>query len=247
MVSKEDLQISVSQYRHNVHDRESTVCQGHFVWSIKRLPEGFNWGLLEKIPGIGGRLDHALYLYKYANLLPDNSRIVEIGAYEGGSAIAMGMGIRNTNSIIISIDPCFCSVDEKQQRSEEFSNFSEYKMSQSLGHNSVYRVLGNIRKAGLEGYISLVPDTSEEALKRWDGRKIDMLYIDGDHTHSAVKKDCEWMQHVKRGGIAVFDDWLEDVKKAVVEYVGQHPEWQLFCESTDQPRDYLWKTVYLKQ
>ncbi|MDO9354010.1 MAG: class I SAM-dependent methyltransferase [Solirubrobacteraceae bacterium] len=211
-------------------------------WVVGNLPEGFDWKFLDFLPelrggGTAGRLDHSYYLYHYASLLPDNSRIVEIGTAQGASAIVMGTGIRGKNSIILTIDPGMMSDEEVQSRRDELTKYE-------LLLGNLHHVMQNIRAARLEGYIVPIPDTSENALKRWDGRKIDMLYVDGSHTYEDVKKDCLWMQYVKHGGVAVFDDWIEPVEKAVMEYVAAHREWELLTRSTDQPPKHPWKTVF---
>ncbi len=212
------------------------------IWHPENLSPKFDWKFLDSIDslqscGTKGRLDHSYYLFKYASLLPDNSRIVEIGTLYGGSAICMGMGIRGKDSVILTIDPGLMSEEEAGRRKDELSKYEFQK-------SNLYTVMQNIRAASLEGYIVPVPDTSENVLKRWDGRGIDMLYVDGSHTYEDVRTDCLWMQYVKQGGVAVFDDWIEPVEKAVMEYVNIHHGWELLTKSTDQPPGYPWKTVF---
>ncbi len=216
--------------------------QSNGKWKIGDLPSDFDWKFLDSIDavrgsGSGGRLDHSYYLFHYASLLPSNSRIVEIGTGAGASAICMGMGIRGKDSIILTIDPGMMSDAEAQSRRDELSKYE-------LLLGNLHHVMQNIRVARFEGYIVPIPDTSENVLKRWDGRKIDMLYVDGSHRYEDVLVDCHWMQHVKRGGIAVFDDWMEQVEKAVMEYVSVYPEWELLTSSTAQAPKHPWKTVF---
>lgn len=59
-----------------------------------------------------------------------------------------------------------------------------------------------------------------------------------------VLVDCQWMQHVRKGGVAVFDDWIEQVEKAVMEYVSIHPDWEMLTSSTAQAPKHPWKTVF---
>ncbi len=43
------------------------------------------------------------------------------------------------------------------------------------------------------------------------GQKIDVLFIDGDHTYEGVKADyCSYQHLVKQGGLIVFHDIVED-------------------------------------
>ena len=165
--------------------------QTNGVWKVGNLPSGFDWKFLDSLDslrggGTAGRLDHSYYLYHYISLLPDNSRIVEIGTAQGASAIVMGMGIRGKNSIILTIDPGMMSQEEASYRKDELSKYEFWK-------GNLDTIMQNIRAARLEGYIIPVPDTSENVVKRWDGRKIDMLFVDGSHTYEDVKKDCLWI------------------------------------------------------
>lgn len=211
---------------------------------LQDIPKQFNWELIGNMPGTAGRLDHAYYLFYYASLLPDNSRIVEIGTYAGGSAIAMGCGIKGTNSHIITIDPSMMSSFEKILWAKNFNRLDIGIGVEEFAKHNIHHVLENIRNAKLEGYILPIPDTSENVLKRWDGRQIDMLFVDGGHTREDIKIDRNWMQFVRKGGIAVFDDWLDYVRDIVGEYVRDKPEWELLTESTNQPPGRPWKTVY---
>jgi predicted O-methyltransferase YrrM len=49
----------------------------------------------------------------------------------------------------------------------------------------------------------------QEVIKILNGRKIDFLFIDGDHRYSGVKKDWKlYSPHVKKNGLIVFHDIL---------------------------------------
>jgi len=209
-------------------------------WRNINLPEQFDWRFL--LPNGVGRLDHLYYLYHYASLLPNGSRIVEIGTQFGDSALAMGMAIKGTDSVILTIDPCLLSTNEIKKRDTELSKL-EFGFTESI----VNSILERVKQAGLEGYIIPIPGTSEEVLKQWDGRKINMLFVDGTHTHEAVKIDCQWMQYIPAGGVAVFDDWIEPVERAVKEYVSDKPEWEMLTASTAQSPGRPWKTVYWRK
>lgn len=208
------------------------------------FPSQFDWKFFDSIDtlkecGTTGRLEHSYYLFHYASILPDNSLILEIGTWRGGSAIAIGMGIIEKNSKIITIDPGLLPIEDIEKRKDELYRY-ELKIS------NIDEVLDNIKKAKLEKYITIIPDTSENVLKKWNGRLIDMIFIDGSHRYEDVKIDCQWLQYIKSGGIAVFDDWIESVQRAAKEYFANKPEWKIITDSTDQPLGYPWKTVYMK-
>lgn len=62
---------------------------------------------------------------------------------------------------------------------------------------------------------------SIEISKSWN-RKIDVLFIDGDHTYEGCKADIEaWHLHMKKGSVMLFHDCDEsspDVVQAVNEF-----------------------------
>lgn len=248
IMKKEDLLISVEQYFATslTKDEDRFIQGGGIEWDLSTFPIGFDWNFLQHLIGAGNRVDHLVYMFFYAQFIPDNSTVVEIGTLEGSTAIAIVMGARavKKNIHVITIDPILLSEEEKINRKMELSTFEEYK-AYYLNSN-LFTFLRHIKESCNEGYITPVPGLSQEVLERWDGRPIEMLYVDGEHTYDAVKIDCEWMQYVKEGGIAVFDDWLECVEKAVLEYIEVHPEWVMVTLSTNQPRGNLWKTVFLK-
>lgn len=53
---------------------------------------------------------------------------------------------------------------------------------------------------------TFIKDYSFNVVKNWD-KKIDYIFIDGDHIYEAVKQDFEeWLPHVKSGGIISIHD-----------------------------------------
>jgi hypothetical protein len=65
-----------------------------------------------------------------------------------------------------------------------------------------------------------IRQSSAIAYKLFDDNSVDLIFVDGDHTHDAVKNDCElWWNKIKPGGIMCWDDYYwDDVKKAVDEF-----------------------------
>lgn len=56
-------------------------------------------------------------------------------------------------------------------------------------------------------------------------RKIDFLFIDGDHSHGGVRKDIlSWFPHLTPGALVAFHDigWAPGVQQAVREWVAPH-------------------------
>lgn len=69
--------------------------------------------------------------------------------------------------------------------------------------------------------------------ENWDA-KIDVLFIDGDHTYEGCKADMEtWIPFVKKNGVVLFHDCDESspgVVWAVAEYANTHTinSWRVF-------------------
>lgn len=67
--------------------------------------------------------------------------------------------------------------------------------------------LPKINKINLVREDSHNKETLQEIKKILDGRKLDFLFIDGDHTYTGVKRDFElYKQLVRKGGIIAFHD-----------------------------------------
>ena len=66
--------------------------------------------------------------------------------------------------------------------------------------------------------------TSMEAFDIWNKkikRKVDGIFIDGEHSYEAVKQDSQWIAYIKNGGFIAFHD-VEDeseIKNFVEEFI----------------------------
>lgn len=64
--------------------------------------------------------------------------------------------------------------------------------------------------------------------------KVDVIFIDGDHTYLGCKRDIDaWYPHMKEGGVMMFHDCDESspgVVQAVAEFVNTHTvkRWDLY-------------------
>lgn len=62
-------------------------------------------------------------------------------------------------------------------------------------------------------------EVREELERVLDGRKVDFLFIDGDHSYEGVKADFEnYSRYVRDGGIIAFDDIIEDPTRGVHKF-----------------------------
>lgn len=107
--------------------------------------------------------------------------ICEIGRYFGGSLVLMAL---STDAKIYSID---CS-DEHNRKATKMCN--KYCIS--------------------EGKYEMITDYSENVARNWH-KEIDLLLIDGDHTHEGVMSDLvAWIPHVKKSGHILMHDYIQD-------------------------------------
>lgn len=179
------------------------------------------------------RVDYYTCLYSLASQVPNYGRIVEIGVYQGDSTIALLCGA-DTSVEVVSIDPIFsvsgpftypdCNNPDGVTLESDYETFLQRLLQADAA------VKFNI------GRHRLLPMTSEAALVGW-GSEIDLLLVDGSHTYENVRQDCKWMEWVKPGGGAAFDDWMHDIRRGYIDHVATLPEgsWTLMHESTSPP------------
>ncbi len=111
---------------------------------------------------------------------------VEIGCYAGGSACLM---LQRPNTNVISID--LGGPIPKERVMDNVSRLNTHNNSyQYIEANSQYPSTANIVKELL------------------NGGKIDILFIDGDHSYAGVQNDFQlYSKMVSNGGYIVFDDY----------------------------------------
>jgi predicted O-methyltransferase YrrM len=121
---------------------------------------------------------------------------VEIGSARGRSTCYIGMALKeNGFGTLYAIDPHIRT------------DWNDY--------NSVdtYDILkDNIDALGLTGQVKLLRAFSEKIADSWDS-KIDLLFIDGDHSYDGVKQDWElFSPYLSPFGIAIFHDTIWDLQ-----------------------------------
>ena len=162
-------------------------------------------------------------LYSYMSLLPMPARVVEIGGFYCQSTIMMVCALVGTGSRITTIDPIW------QQNGmlivpDAGQGEQGYEVDTGL-------VIQQLAHAGLNQYIEMIPRRSAEVYTTWT-ESLDCIFIDAEHTYEAVIQDCQWLQHIKIGGYAMFDDWhYGAIQQAAREYFAHHPGWSLIHEN----------------
>jgi predicted O-methyltransferase YrrM len=121
---------------------------------------------------------------------------VEIGSARGKSACTIGLALcRNGLGKLYAIDPHSTTTWNDTMSVDSFAIINE-----------------NLQKAGVTDFVEIVRKTSVEAAKGWD-KKIDLIFIDGDHSYEGVKADWElFLPHLNEFGVVVFHDTIWDLK-----------------------------------
>ena len=170
---------------------------------VDKIQSIFYINRLKKIDKIKGHLglNEGFLLFKIAKSLSENSVIVEIGSFKGKSTCFIAEGIGNKKMQFFCIDPWMDGL--MQERGDAISN----------------KFLQNTKK--YRDRFSILRGFSYEVIKDWPAqRKIDFLWIDGDHSYEGVKKDIlNWIPLVKKNSFICFHDYRDapGVKKAVDE------------------------------
>lgn len=138
------------------------------------------------------------FLMELARSLPDNPVVINIGAGHGTSGISF-MDARG--------DLTLYTIDVNDYPNPYGGLVNERNAFEICGF------IGQARHHQIHG-------KSQDVGKSWTGGKVDMVFVDGDHSLPAITGDVEnWLPHVKPGGIMVFHDYRTPWIQATVESV----------------------------
>lgn len=147
--------------------------------------------------------DHeAVYLYECATQAKHG--IAEIGSYLGQSATALAKGSQAGGDV-----PVWC-IDPHEPYTVDKHTYT--------AKNRAY-FMQNVVTAGVAETVRLINLPSQQVARCWE-RKLDVLFIDGDHRYEAVLADLRaWYGHMVPGGVMLIHDCHEDgVKRAIAEF-----------------------------
>ena len=128
--------------------------------------------------------------------LPDDCRIVEIGAFMGSASVLLA-GVRKScgSGRLHSVDPFDgCGDSFSVPVYEELLNAS--------GHNSLRECFDqNIRAAGLADWVEVHQGQADTVAESWN-QPIDLLFLDGDQSPAGARAAYEaWEPFLKIGGV----------------------------------------------
>lgn len=131
-----------------------------------------------------------ILLYCLAKRCTGKGVIVEVGSWKGKSTIGVGLGSKRGNQVkIYAIDPHTGSTGSENRN---ISTYDDY--------------IKNIKNARLDDLVIPIVKNSEEAAKDFH-KKVELIFIDGDHEYEYVKKDFElWFPKIVDKGIMALHD-----------------------------------------
>lgn len=153
-------------------------------------------------------------LADFALQVPADQEIVELGVFQGRTALIMAWGAKQGHGAHVTgidpwdlegnvYDPPFTEIDSKR--------WAEYR----------------INELGYADRITLVQAFSHEVAEHWTnpdvgGRPVGLLYVDGDHTKEGAKRDIvSWAPHLVPGAVIAVDDY-------------GHPDWPGVGQAVDE-------------
>jgi predicted O-methyltransferase YrrM len=129
---------------------------------------------------------------------------VELGTWQGASAIPVARAIRRWGGTITCIDTWGGTVEGDATTTQPWM---------------LLACVRNMTQAGVVGNMRLIPCSTLEAA-RWWTEPIDYLYVDADHSYEGVLADLRaWVPHVKPGGLILGDDYDSEL------FPGVKPAW----------------------
>lgn len=175
---------------------------------------------------IEGRICHPsiILLYILSNFIQIDN-YMEIGVHNGGSMSMIISNPNNNTTNIIGIDLFEDMYDPSKHLNKSKFNTYQYFKRDNLSINKTRTNLNKLQNMyNNNSDISLIQgnsyfdSTEEKFLNVLQENKLDLLFIDGDHTEQGVKNDYErFEKYVKNGGYIIFDDYHHDIIKKYVD------------------------------
>lgn len=151
------------------------------------------------------------------NKLPNNSHMVEIGVWRGASTSYLAIEIINSGkNIKLDVVDTWKGSDDPA--------YNPFKEEIAKNGGDIFSIfLKNIEP--VKHIVNPIQKPSLEAVKLYDDRSLDFVFIDADHSYEAVKADIlAWLPKMKIGSWFGGHDYnhpsLPGVTKAVKEILG---------------------------
>jgi predicted O-methyltransferase YrrM len=159
-----------------------------------------------------------LSLADMARQVPADEAIVELGVYQGKSALTLAWGASQGNHAHVwAVDPW-----ELYQGVPVDLSFMGGSYGATNTKGTRRWAEHNVRALGYSRSITLIQGHSRSEGQAWQGPPIGLLFIDGDHSYEAVQGDLlTWAEHMAPGGTIVFDDYVSNWEDTVIRGVDE--------------------------
>lgn len=156
----------------------------------------------------------AFTLADFAAGVPADQEIVELGVFQGRTALIMAWGASQGNGAHVT------AVDAWDLPNNSYD-------PPFIDPSTRETAYSNVRNLGYEERITLVRGFAHAtggAWGQWNGTKVGLLFVDDDHSAEGVHAAFEaWVPHLAEGAVIAFDDYghpdWPGVKQAVDELV----------------------------
>lgn len=193
---------------------------------------------------IDGRICHPsiIILNILSNIITINNYL-EIGVHNGGSMSMLLASHQAVNMYGIDLFEDMYDID-KHLNAEKFVTYQYFRRDNLSNHkttlnlNKLKETYKNNSTINLIQGNSYFDDTEEKFKHAIGGDKLDLLFIDGDHTLDGVKNDyLRYSKFVRDGGYIIFDDYHHAVIKEYVDEILENDKsleliYKFKCEAT---------------
>jgi predicted O-methyltransferase YrrM len=151
-------------------------------------------------------VDEAIALYELARGLPNmHPTVVEIGCWQGKSSVCLARGLAKKEG------PCLYCIDPFDASGDDASRDQYADRAKGLAGPLRTAFEQNLRDAGVLDIVEVRQGLSHEHAPSWR-TPIDLLFLDGDHSYEAVRRDfLDWAPKIRPGGILCLHDAVHEV------------------------------------
>nr|WP_307726428.1 class I SAM-dependent methyltransferase [Trichlorobacter sp.] len=183
-------------------------------------PEPEELPLLAAVSAIDSLIQaqEVLALYRLCRMLPDNAKILEIGSFNGSSAMVMGHAIKEREIKLFCIDPWHDYLGQ-----EDFVGFNQARIAD--GSKIMQEFVKNTSFLGTQ--LKMLRGFSADFATMLAGQEFDLIFIDGAHDYGSVRADIMiGLSALKPGGLLTGHDFHScghGVRQAVNSMLGLSP------------------------
>ena len=169
--------------------------------------------------------DEGIALYEAAASVPMGALpMLEIGSYCGKSAVYLGAGARERDTVLFALDHHRGS--EENQEGWEWHEPDLVDPAVGL-MDTLPRFRHTVFDAGLESSVVALVGDSPTVGRHW-ATALSLLFIDGGHGHDPAHRDYEtWTPHVAPDGLLVIHDVFPDPAD------GGRPPYEIYCRALE--------------